>query len=559
MALEIYDKFITQTDSGETIPNATVSIFGSGGGLAPLFNDKNGSSTASNPFNADENGRVKVYLESGRYNVIAVSGNESITYNDVLIGFTEADLDLSGYARKDSNVTFDSGTNTTLTIKSDDSGESRINLVGDSQGTGIVYVGQSLTNGGGVAYNGDGTPSFAGLDTDYIGLYRRQSSVDYWTAKNLFTSNDWVFRGDIYVNETEKVLTDKSGLELTGPIYIGSGAAAISNTSSDVLVVDSGIYTSGSVNCAIGFSSQGDNEYTCRILTTLATNVMDIQAATGKPDVDLRINGNKNYDEGNLTLETLGYTGDDDANNYTHPSYATTNIDTSGAEVIDTIVTNSTGHVTDMTTRTLTLYNLGYTGDTDANNYIHPSSVVSNVNTSGAEIVSSVETNSTGHVTGMTKRTVTASDIGAALSSDLDNYARTDIDVTFDAGTNTAVTILSDDAGESRINLIGDSQGTGIVYVGQSLSAGGGGIAYIGDGSPSFAGLANYHIGLYRRDGEGDDYWTAKNRATENDWIFRGDIYANETDKVYSTGNITSGTAIPTGGSDNDIYIQLDS
>ena len=53
---------------------------------------------------------------------------------------------------------------------------------------------------------------------------------------------------------------------------------------------------------------------------------------------------------------------------YTHPSYATTNIDTSTSTIIDSITTNSTGHITAMGTRTLTLANLGYTGHAAATN-----------------------------------------------------------------------------------------------------------------------------------------------------------------------------------------------
>jgi len=60
------------------------------------------------------------------------------------------------------------------------------------------------------------------------------------------------------------------------------------------------------------------------------------------------------------------------ANPYTHPSYSTTNINTSGAIIIDNISTNSTGHITAMGTRTLSLADLGYTGSTDANTYVHP-------------------------------------------------------------------------------------------------------------------------------------------------------------------------------------------
>ena len=60
------------------------------------------------------------------------------------------------------------------------------------------------------------------------------------------------------------------------------------------------------------------------------------------------------------------------ANPYTHPGYATTNIDTSGAEIVDSITTNDTGHITAMAKRTLTLADLGYTGAADANKYVHP-------------------------------------------------------------------------------------------------------------------------------------------------------------------------------------------
>jgi hypothetical protein len=56
---------------------------------------------------------------------------------------------------------------------------------------------------------------------------------------------------------------------------------------------------------------------------------------------------------------------DTSANNYVHPSYASTNIDTSGATIVDIITTNSTGHVTALGTRTLTAANLGALKDTD--------------------------------------------------------------------------------------------------------------------------------------------------------------------------------------------------
>jgi len=62
---------------------------------------------------------------------------------------------------------------------------------------------------------------------------------------------------------------------------------------------------------------------------------------------------------------------------YSHPAYSSTNINTSGATIVDIVTTNSTGHVTALGTRTLTLANLGYTGSATANDYSFPYTVSS--------------------------------------------------------------------------------------------------------------------------------------------------------------------------------------
>ncbi|QPG06968.1 tail fiber domain-containing protein [Salinimonas marina] len=75
-------------------------------------------------------------------------------------------------------LTLDGGTNTTLTVLSDDSGESVLNLIGSSQGTGRVYVGQSLAYGGGFEYNGDGAPSSSSPLNDRVSFFRRSNGVN---------------------------------------------------------------------------------------------------------------------------------------------------------------------------------------------------------------------------------------------------------------------------------------------------------------------------------------------------------------------------------------------
>ena len=77
--------------------------------------------------------------------------------------------------------------------------------------------------------------------------------------------------------------------------------------------------------------------------------------------------GNQILDWTTNVDETVIHAGNYTDTVYTHPQYGTTDIDTSGATIVDSIATNSTGHITAMGTRTLTLANLGFTGNSGAN------------------------------------------------------------------------------------------------------------------------------------------------------------------------------------------------
>ena len=126
------------------------------------------------------------------------------------------------------------------------------------------------------------------------------------------------------------------------------------------------------------------------------------------------------------------------ANLYVHPSHPgdDINLDTgalTGATVISdldfNITSDTSGHITDANasyaTRTLTLANLGYTGATDANNYVHPThpgddfSIDTGALT-GAYVISDLDINvtsdSSGHITDanatVATRQLTLSDLG---------------------------------------------------------------------------------------------------------------------------------------------------
>ena len=128
-----------------------------------------------------------------------------------------------------------------------------------------------------------------------------------------------------------------------------------------------------------------------------------------------------------LTLADLGYTGAADANKYVLPtSFTARNINTSGAHVLDTFTSDTSGRVTGITTRPLLLADIGYTGDADANKFIHPTQTVRtiSVDATGADVVDAIAftSDALGHVTSAsaTKRTLTLADLGYTGATNAD-------------------------------------------------------------------------------------------------------------------------------------------
>lgn len=106
---------------------------------------------------------------------------------------------------------------------------------------------------------------------------------------------------------------------------------------------------------------------------------------------------------------------------YTHPDYTALTPTLTGTNVLASFETNGQGHVIAATTRLLTLANLGYTGDSDANKYIHATfsgNTLSGAPLTAAKVISNVTVNSEGHVTGFATRDITPADIGAAVVND---------------------------------------------------------------------------------------------------------------------------------------------
>ena len=160
-------------------------------------------------------------------------------------------------------------------------------------------------------------------------------------------------------------------LDVDGTIE-GTSFIKTGGTSSQFLKADGSIDSTSYAGAYVHPTYNGDDFSVDTGALTGAVVVSDIDINLTSDGLGHVVDANASVVTRTLTLANLGYTGATNANNYTHPSYSSTNINTSGAIIADIITTNSTGHVTALGTRTLTLAELGFTGSTTANNYVHP-------------------------------------------------------------------------------------------------------------------------------------------------------------------------------------------
>ena len=166
---------------------------------------------------------------------------------------------------------------------------------------------------------------------------------------------------------------------------------------------------------------------------------------------------------------------------YTHPAEEgdDISIDTgplTGAVVISdldfNITTNTLGHVTDangtVATRTLTLADLDYTGDANANNftYTHPSDGGGSIPTAaaltGKTVIDEITVNTAGHVTATSTRELTLADLGYTgdvNANNSTNNVTTNITIT-QTGSSDTVTVNSSDGTDGTISAANSTNGT---------------------------------------------------------------------------------------------------
>ena len=97
------------------------------------------------------------------------------------------------------------GANHAIKVIAPNAGEALLELRGISsgQGTGRLFIGQSTSYGGGLLYDGDETPAFAGsTGEDRISFYRTSNNVHHPVFSYPQNSSDVKFEGRVGIGST---------------------------------------------------------------------------------------------------------------------------------------------------------------------------------------------------------------------------------------------------------------------------------------------------------------------------------------------------------------------
>jgi len=175
----------TQNTYSVSIPSSTTKLRLSGAG-------HNGNTTDDIEF-----------VGSGATSVTRTNDSKfTISSTDTNTQATRASLNID----RDDDVEFDDivaggttkGADTSIKALAGDSYKAGFEAYGSSQGTGYLYVGQSSTYGGGISYNGDGSPGFvSGETSDAITFFRRSNGSDSEVFHYMYNADTVNFNGDI--------------------------------------------------------------------------------------------------------------------------------------------------------------------------------------------------------------------------------------------------------------------------------------------------------------------------------------------------------------------------
>lgn len=315
--------------------------------------DTYGHITSLGTYNLDNRYYTETEADSRFVNVTGDSMSGDLTVNGNFRGKSNTYVDGTLYVENESNVY------STIHVKSPDSGGSYLYLYGSgTQGTGVMYVGQEIDHGGGVFYNGDGSPAFAtGEVSDRVSFFRRSNGVDYVVFDYAHNSDNVNFNGII---NAAGIINANAGISTTNIDASGTITGSLSGNASTATALQTGrtIGLSGDVT-ATGVAFDGSANITLATVvgddshshsnTTLSS--IDWSKVLNKPDPTLTLSGDVSGSAtfSNLGNATLTVTVSDDSHNH-----IIGNIDSLQTE-LDSLQTQITGNDTDISTNSINI------------------------------------------------------------------------------------------------------------------------------------------------------------------------------------------------------------
>lgn len=267
------------------------------------------------------NATTATTLQTARtINGVSFNGSANITVADA------TKLPLTG-GTLSGNLTVGStsrAANTAVKALAGDSYTTGFEAYGASQGTGYVYVGQTPTYGGGMFYNGDGSPAFAsGESADYVSFYRMSAGTKTVVFDYNYNNSTVRFKSDITVAGNISVTGTVDGRDVaadgTKLDGIASGATAYSaNQALDTTSSPSfaGVNINGNLNAV-------DNIYLAGSLYHEGDT--DTRLLFGANTATIQVGGSSE-----ITVNTTGVRLGDTGNGYFQPvtgAYGSVQID----------------------------------------------------------------------------------------------------------------------------------------------------------------------------------------------------------------------------------------
>lgn len=183
--------------------------------------------------------------------------------------------------------------------------KSGLEAYGSSQGTGYCYVGQDSLYGGGLSYNGDGTPAFATGETpDYISFYRRNNGTQEVVFSYPYHDNAVTFRGSVTATSFSGVGTSLTSLNASNLTSGTVPNGRLSGTYTGMVSLTSGRYIANSTTAPALQSNNYFSTYGSGISEAIYINELVILAV-----VDIKGDSRNYFLDGTVIIQAAQAAG----------------------------------------------------------------------------------------------------------------------------------------------------------------------------------------------------------------------------------------------------------